>query len=346
MKKNEIEKVEKKMTLSEYENKYSKRQYTKLARNLSTLVAALIGVVIFACLFMICMKAYDINIYFFYASIVLSVFVYIFVYIVPLIKLKKTEYFEVNVNKYNARQAKKHNKALREKIADKMIEFSQSTDGVAWYNSELIGKLAIARNMKNDSDLKKYLTEIYDKDVKKTANSIIRDHAIKVGVTTAISQSERFDTLFVVAYELNLIKDIVFLYGYRPSDAKLWKIYAVVLKNALLSYGIQSTTSNLASGIVQKIGGVVSSIPLLGSAISTVISSASQGIINAAMTVVIGAQTKKYLQDEYHLQDILDNINLEDEITEAEMIDEVKEEIIKSTKDIKKKDKNLDKEMA
>ncbi len=342
--KKEIE--EKKLTLSEYENKYSKRQYTKLAKNLSNLFAVLIGVVIFACLFMVCMKAYDMNIYLFYVTVVVSVFVYIFLFIIPLIKLRKIEYFEVNVNKYNARSAQKHNKQLREKIADKMIEFSQSTDGVAWYNSELIGKLAIARNMKNDDDLKKYLTEIYDKDVKKTANNIIRDHAVKVGVTTAISQSERLDTLFVVAYELNLIKDLVFLYGYRPSDAKLWKIYAVVLKNALLSYGIQSTTSNLASGIVQKIGGVVSSIPLLGSAISTVISSASQGIINAAMTVVIGAQTKKYLKDEYHLQEILDDINLEDLENEEEMINEVKEEVIKSTKDLKKKEKNIEKEMA
>ena len=325
----------KKMTLAEYEEKYSKRQYSKLARSLTTILSALIGVIIFACLLFVVLKFYEIDKIAGYVATGLAVIVFIFVYIVPLVKIRKTEAFTVNVNKYNAKEAKKHNKKLREDIASKMIDFTETTDGVGWYNSELVANLAVAMQTKNDQKLKETLTEIYDKDVKKTANSIIRDHAVKVGLTTAISQSERLDTLFVVAYELNLIKDLVFLYGYRPSDAKLLKIYAVVIKNALMAYGIQSTTSNLASGIVQKIGGVVSGIPLLGQAISTVISSTSQGIINAAMTVVIGKQTQKYLKEEYKLQDILDNIELEDE-TEEELINDVKEEVMKGTKDLKK----------
>ena len=325
----------KKLTLAEYEEKYSKRQYTKLARSLTSIFSALIGVIIFACLFFVVLKCFEIDKIAGYIAIALAVIVYIFIYIVPLVKIRKVEAFTVNVNKYNAREAKKHNKKLREDIASKMIDFTETTDGVGWYNSSLIGELAVALQTKNDNKLKQTLTEIYDKDVRKTANSIIRDHAVKVGLTTAISQSERLDTLFVVAYELNLIKDLVFLYGYRPSDARLLKIYAVVIKNALLAYGIQSTTSNIASGIVQKIGGVVSSIPLLGQAISTVISSTSQGVINAAMTVVIGKQTQKYLKDEYRLQDILDSIELEDE-TEDELINDVKEEIVKGTKELKK----------
>ncbi|MBP5408283.1 MAG: hypothetical protein J6Y42_04025 [Bacilli bacterium] len=84
----------------------------------------------------------------------------------------------------------------------------------------------------------------------------------------------------------------------------------------------------------------MNSIPLLGQAISTVISSASQGIINGAMTVVIGEQTKKYLKDEYHLQDILDDVEIIDN-SEEEMIKDVKEEILKSTKDLKKKEKEV-----
>lgn len=334
------EKKETKMTLAEYEAKYSKRQYTKYAKQIRILLSCLIGLIIFVCLFMLVMKVFEINEYAGYVSIAVAVLVFIFLYIVPMVKIRSYDAFEVNVNKYNAKEAKKHNKKLREDIADKMIEFSTSTEGVAWYNSDMIAKIALARHTKNDVELKKCLTELYEKDVRKTANSIIRDHAIKVGVTTAISQSEKLDTLFVAAYELDLIKDLVFLYGYRPSDAKLLRIYAVVLKNALLAYGIQTTTSNIASGIVQKIGGVMNSIPLLGQAISTVISSASQGIINGAMTVVIGEQTKKYLKDEYHLQDILDDVEIIDN-SEEEMIKDVKEEILKSTKDLKKKEKEV-----
>ena len=333
MKKEEV----KKMTLSEYEEKYSKRQYTRLAKSISTILASAIGIIVVACLVLLVLKAFEYHQIAGICASVVAFVVFIFAYLIPLIKIKKVDAFEVNVNKYNAAKAKKHNKKLREDIAGKMIDFTVSTDGVGWYNSALIGKLAIAYSSKNDDKIKEALTEIYDKDVKKTANSIIRDHAVKVGITTAISQSEKLDTLFVVAYELHLIKDLVFLYGYRPSDAKLLKIYAVIIKNALMAYGIQTTSTNIANGIVQKIGGVVSSIPLLGQAISTVISSTSQGIINAAMTVVIGKQTQKYLKEEYKLQEILDGIDLEsEEETEDVMINEVKEEVLKSTKDFKK----------
>ena len=326
-----------KMTLSEYENKYTKKQYARGAKSMLTIVMFALGILIFVCLLYMVLKCFDYNQILGIIASVFALIVYIFCFIVPLVKINKLQAFETNVNVYNATRAKKHNKKMREDIADKMIELCASTNDAVWYDSNLIGKLAIARQTKNDVEVKKNLTEIYEQNVKKVANNIIKDHAIKVGITTAISQSERLDTLFVCTYELNLIKDLVFLYGYRPSDAKLLKIYASVLRNSLISYGIQATTTNLATGIVQKMGGLVSSIPLLGSAISTVISSASQGLINGAMTVVIGEQTKKYLREEYKAQDILDNIDLNDDLeAEEALMEDVKEEILKTTKEIKK----------
>ena len=181
------------------------------------------------------------------------------------------------------------------------------------------------------------MTNIFETDVKKTAKSIIREHAIQVGLVTAISQSENLDTMFMAIYELNLIKRLVFLYGFRPSDAKLMRIYMMVLKNALMTYGLESVANNLATGIVQKIGGALTSIPALGSVVSTVISSASQGVINGGLTVIIGHQTLSYLNKEYHMQDLLDKIDL-DEINEKEMMEEVKEDIIKESKQLKKKE--------
>ena len=330
MAKGELEVVEK-MTLEEYESKYTKRQNTKMIKSFLFILAGSIGIMIFCLLLFLVLRVYDINKYAGYGAAVIALILFIFVYIVPIIKISKTRSFDVNVNKYTAKDAQKHNKKVRNSIADEMIDFTSKTDGVGWYNSELIGKLAIARQTNNDVELKRVLTEIYDKDVKKSANEIIREHAIKIGVITAISQSEKIDTLFVAIYELNLIKQLVFLYGYRPSDAKLMRIYSTVLTNALIAYGLQSVTNNLATGLVQKIGGAMKGIPLLGNAIATVIGSASQGIINGLLTVVIGHQTLKYLKEEYHLQDILDEINLED-FSEEEMLNEVKEDIIKSAK--------------
>ena len=160
---------------------------------------------------------------------------------------------------------------------------------------------------------------------------MIRDHALKVGITTALSQSEKVDTLFVAAYNLSLIKDIVFLYGYRPSDAKLAKIYQSVIVDALIAYGVGNATGSMATTAVTKFGGkAVEGIPFLGTALGTIIDSAAQGIINSTLTVLIGFQTKKYLKKEYHLQDILDEIELDEEKeldSEKEMVESLREDI-------------------
>ena len=61
-----------------------------------------------------------------------------------------------------------------------------------------------------------------------------------------------------------------------------------------------------------------------------IIDSAAQGIINSTLTVLIGFQTKKYLKKEYHLQDILDEIELDEEKeldSEKEMVESLREDI-------------------
>lgn len=325
--------TQKKMTIEEYEQKYTNPENTKAAKSFLFIFAATIGLIIFTCLFFIVLKMFDIHKIAGYVSIVVALIIFIFVYLVPVIKLKNMKAFMTNVNSLNAKKAQKYNKTLREDIADKMIDLTVKTDNVSWYSSEKVGRLAIARQTKNDEELKNVLTDIYNTDVKSAANKMIRERAFKVGLTTALSQSEKLDTLLITVYELNLIKDIVFLYGYRPSDAKLAKIYKNVILSALTAYGVNNATSGMASGVIKKMGNVANSIPILGSAIGTVIDSSLQGVINSSLTVVIGFQTKKYLKDEYHLQDVLDGIDIPDnDEEEAMMMEEVKNEFSKNQK--------------
>ena len=327
-----------KMTLEEYEQKYSRRENARLAKSVLMILEAAVGLVVVATLLFVVLRLFEVNRIAGYISIGLAVAFFIFCYVIPVRNIKELKAFDVNVNHHNARVAQKHNKKLRRGIADKIIEFSESTDGVGWYSTELVGKLAVARHNKNEEELKKILTQLYDVDIKKTANSIIREHGFKVGVVTAISQSEKIDTMFVSVYELSLIKQLVFLYGFRPSDTKLLRIYSAVVRNALIAYGLESVVGQLTNGVVKKIGGVINSIPLLGTAVATVIGSASQGVINGGMTVIIGHQTLKYLQQEYHLQDLLDNVNLDDDINEKEMMLEVKDDILKEARSRKSKE--------
>ena len=330
---------DKKMTLEEYQKKYSKPYNEKAAKSFLFIFAAAIGLIIIFCLFSIVMKIFEINKIAGYVSIGLAVIIYLFVYVIPLIKLKQTKSFMTYVDNDNAAIAKKYNKKLREDIADKMIDLSQKANDVSWYSEEKVGKLAIARQTNNDKALKDALTETYKTDVKKASNKMIRDHALKVGVTTAISQNEKFDTLFVCIYDLSLIKDIIFLYGFRPNDRQLAKIYRNVIADAVIAYGLGNATGSMASGIVKKMGKGLDGIPIIGSAINTVIDSVAQGIINSTLTVLIGFQTKKYLMKEYKLQNILDDVIVTDEELDNEAIEmsnNLKQDIKEESKNVKK----------
>ena len=221
-----------KMTIYEYEQKYSKRQNVRGAKILLRFLAAAIGVIIAACLILISMKAVElfddknVRLGVGIGAGVISVALFICLYIVPLVKILKMDYFITNVNAKTARQAQKHNKKVRHDIAAKMIEITAAVDGVGWYDSAVVGEMAIALNAGNEEGIKLALTDLYTDSVKKSAKSLITKSALKSAMYSALSQTSRVDALLVAFLNLQLVKDITFLYGFRPSDAKLVKIFA------------------------------------------------------------------------------------------------------------------------
>ena len=318
------------MTIEEYQKKYVRRENAKGMKVLSRVLAILIGVVIFTCLFFISAKSYEINEYFGYAMIGVSVLFFIFFYIVPLVRIYRYGYFLTNVDVKNARAAQKHNKALRKEISEHIIHLHSEVGVIKWYDEEQVGKLAIAVNTNKDEQIKACLTLLFEGSVKKTANSLIRKAALRAGLQSAISQQNVLDVALVSATNLKMIKDLIYLYGFRPSDAKLSKIFGEVMMSALTAYGLEST--GLGNTVVKDLGGVTKTIPILGGILSTIIDSTVQGLVNAAFTAFIGYQTIKYLEKEYHLQDLLDGIKLEDEEDLKENCLEVKNDMIKARK--------------
>ena len=315
---------EEKMSIYEYEQKYSKRQNVNGAKTLLFLISASIGVFLFFCFFSVTMRVYDINRYAGYGAIGVSVILYIFLFIVPLVKILKTEYFIVNVNAKTASAAKAHNKKVRRKIADKIIELTAKVEGVGWYDSQTVGRLAIAVRTDNDKAIMENLSALYSGSVKKSAKELIFKISLKSGMYSALSQTNKIDALLVATLNLQLVKDLVFLYGFRPSDTKLVRIFARVLQNSLIAYGLGG--AKIGNSVVQTMGNAVKGIPLLGSAISTLVDSSVQGLTNGVLTTVIGYQTIKYLNTEYRLQELLDGI----EIVETE------EEFNKSCEELEK----------
>ena len=305
-----------KLTIYEYEQKYVKRQNVRGAKFFLHLCAALVGVFLFAVLFFIALRVYEVNEYAGYAVAAVCVVVYICIFIVPLVKIMKSDYFITNVNGFTAREAQKHNKKLRHDIADRMIDLCARVEGVGWYDSEVVGRLAIARKTGNEDNVRKCLTELYEGSVKKSAKELIFKSSLKSAGYSVVSQSQKLDAALVVVVNLQLIKDLIFLYGFRPSDAKLAKIFARVLQNSLTAYGIGGM--NVGNTVVRTMGDAVRDIPILGTAIAAVVDSSVQGLVNGTLTTVIGYQTIKYLTKEYRLQDILDGVDVSETPVELE----------------------------
>lgn len=320
-----------KLTLEEYESKYNKRMNLKRARLLLVILLGLVAVLLIYFLLQLVLKLFEINEVAGYIGAGVAVFLFILIYVVPLIMIFNKKSFITNVNKYNVRNAKRYNRSLRKELAKKIVEFNDETDNIGWYNEARVETLRLALKNNNDEQIQVALNDIYNKDVSKISSKIIAENAVKVGVFTAVSQSEKLDTAIVSLFELNLIKQLVFLYGFRPNEEELLKIYAAVLRNAFISYGL----GTLKFENIGVLGKATESIPFLGSVIATIIGSASQGLINGVLTVVIGFQIKNVLKKDYHLQDILENVEFDEDNQEA-VINEVKETIINQTKKFKK----------
>ncbi len=320
-----------KLTIYEYEQKFSKRENARGAKILLTLIASAIGVFLFFCLFSVTMRVWDINMYAGIGVACASALVYIILYIVPLIRIFKTDYFIVNVNARTAKEAKSHNKKVRRNIADKIIDLTGKVEGVCWYDNETVGKLAIAVKNNDEKGIMKNLTALYSGSVKKSAKELIFKSSVKSGMYSALSQTNKVDAMLVAVLNLQLVKDLIFLYGFRPSDAKLVRIFARILQNSLIAYGLGG--AKIGNSVVQTMGTAVRGIPLLGSAISTLVDSSVQGLTNGVLTTVIGYQTIKYLNNEYRLQEILDGVEIvETEEAFKEACDELEKELKKGKK--------------
>lgn len=297
-----------KMTIYDYEQRYSKRENVRGARLFLGFAAGVIGVFLFVVLLLVFFKVYDINEYIGYGVGAVCILIYVFIFIVPLIKILHTGYFVTNVNAYTARKAQRHNKKLRKDIAKKIIDFTAKVDGVSWYDSETVGKLAIALNINDNEGIKKNLTALYNGSVKKSAKQLIFKASLKSAMYSALSQTSKVDSALVVLVNLQLIKDLIFLYGFRPSDAKLVKIFVRVIQNALISYGLGGM--QIGNSVVKTMGDAVKGIPILGTAIAAIVDSSVQGLTNGTLTTVIGFQALRYMNDEYKLQNILDGIEI------------------------------------
>ena len=318
-----------KMTIYEYEEKNVKRQNVKGINFLLYLVIGLIGVFFAWCFFSVSKSVWEMNEYAGYAAVAVSVILFIVLYIVPVVKIMKSDYFITNVNYKTAVKAKRHNKKVRFKIAQKIVDLCNSVAGVGWYDSATVEKLEGGVKHHDDGVIKQQLTALYNGSVRKSTREIIFKCSMKSAMYSALSQESKIDSMLVAAVNLQMIKDIVFLYGFRPSNARLLKIFSAVIRNSLIAYGLGGL--KIGNGIARTMADASKGIPFLGSVISVLVDSSVQGLANGTMSAVIGYQTLKYLNTEYRLQNVLDGVEVaETEEELAETCAEIETELRKN----------------
>lgn len=307
-----------KMTIYEYEEKYVKRQNVKGATFMLRMFAVLIGLFFVWCLFSLSKSIWEMNEYAGYGAAGVSLIIFIVFYIVPVVKILKSDYFVTDVNYKTAAAAKRKNRALRRQIAEKIVDVCENVAGVGWYDSKTVEQLEAGLKAHDDGVIKEQLTNLYNGSVKKSAKEIIFKCSLKSAAYAALSQNSKTDSMLVAVVNLQMIKDIVFLYGFRPSDTRLVKIFGAVLRNALVAYGLGGL--KIGNGIARTMGDAAKGIPILGTAISVLVDSSVQGLTNGTLTAVIGFQTLRYLNTEYKLQNILDGVEIaetEEELTQT-----------------------------
>ncbi|MGN0824152.1 MAG: YcjF family protein [Candidatus Coproplasma sp.] len=319
-----------KMTIYEYEEKYVKRQNVKAAKTFLYIFIVFIAVIFIWCLFSISKALYDMHPYAGYAAAAVSVLIFILFYIVPIVKIFRTEHFITNVNYKSAAKAKRHNKKTRYEVASKIVELCNTVAGVGWYDSLTVEKLEAGVKFHDDAVIKEQLTALYTGSVKKSAKQVILQSSLKSAMYSALSQDKKIDTMMIAVVNLQMIKDIIFLYGFRPSETRLVRIFAAVVKNSLVAYGLGGV--KIGNGIVRTMGDAVKGLPFLGDIISTVVDSSVQGLANGTLTAVIGFQTIKYLSVEYKLQNILDDVEIAETEEELEATCEEIEKELRSKK--------------
>ena len=248
-----------------------------------------------------------------YLSLAIIIILLIIFIIKPVMQALLTPCFSLDISKSNKSKLNKINYRKLKKVAKNIIAVNKNV------SEESKNKLreALKKEQKTLSDT---LKSIYDDEIKKDITKLTIQRASETLLATAISQNNNFDAFTTIIINIRLIMQIVVRCGYHPTYPQLAKLIIKVMRNALIAYTLQSLHLEdiVINGINKLVKGALNIIP----GVNEIAKSLTQGAANALLTLRIGILTRKYLYKEYSLQEeirsSLDNVILEDTISEAD----------------------------
>ena len=174
-----------------------------------------------------------------------------------------------------------HNMLIYKRVAKRLIQSGTLPE-------DEVRRLVDAQKSGSE-DLKLALNHVFTHEIKKQMNQVIKKNAKTVMISTAISQNGRLDFFTVVVVNLKMIKELVQMCGYRPSYPKLAKLSVNVFSTALIAEGLENM--DITELMPTSTMNTLSEVPF----IKPVLSSVTQGISNALLTLRIGVVTRKFL---------------------------------------------------
>jgi len=125
---------------------------------------------------------------------------------------------------------------------------------------------------------------------------IIRDSASAVFISTAISQSGRLDTIFVLTAHFRIIGRIASVYSQRPALRDLVNLYANVAATAFMAGELDEAdiSEQIEPILSSALGAVSLSVPGVQAAASIVVNSILTGAANAFLTLRVGIIARRY----------------------------------------------------
>jgi hypothetical protein len=125
---------------------------------------------------------------------------------------------------------------------------------------------------------------------------IIRDSASAVFVSTAISQSGRLDTIFVITAHFRMVGRIVSVYSQRPALRDLINLYANVAATAFVAGELDEADicEQIEPILSSALSAVSLSVPGVQAAASIVVNSILTGAANAFLTLRVGIIARRY----------------------------------------------------
>jgi len=130
------------------------------------------------------------------------------------------------------------------------------------------------------------------------ADTVVRQTASTVFLTTALMQNGRLDALILLFTQIQMVTRVARIYVQRPSPRELIRLYANVAGTAFIASGLESLdlgemVAPLATSVVPALKG---GLPGLSGISALLVKCVSNGAANAFLTLRVGEVARRYCE--------------------------------------------------